>query len=89
MSRVTVVQVGLGTVGGEVISQIVANRERWQNVLGRDVRIGAVIGMIDLSKLFNKEVGFALSLIFLPFIFDPLLAFGNATYVGPPPPRLG
>ena len=51
--------------------------------------IGAVIGMIDLSKLFNKEVGFALGLIFLPFIFYPLLAFGNATYVGPPPPRLG
>ena len=45
--------------------------------------------MIDLSKLFNKEVGFALGLIFLPFIFYPLLAFGNATYVGPPPPRLG
>ena len=44
MSRVTVVQVGLGTVGGEVISQIVANRERWQSALGRDVRIGAVIG---------------------------------------------
>lgn len=44
MSRVTVVQVGLGTVGGEVISQIVANREHWQRELGRDVRIGAVIG---------------------------------------------
>ncbi len=44
MSRVTVVQIGLGTVGGEVISQIVANRARWQNALGRDVRIGAVIG---------------------------------------------
>jgi len=41
---VTVVQIGLGTVGGEVISQIVANRERWQQDLGRDVRIGAVIG---------------------------------------------
>lgn len=44
MSRVTVVQIGLGTVGGEVISQVVANRERWRSVLGRDVQIGAVIG---------------------------------------------
>lgn len=44
MGQVTVVQVGLGTVGGAVISQIVANRERWQRSLGRDIRIGAVIG---------------------------------------------
>jgi hypothetical protein len=51
--------------------------------------IGSIVGMIDLAKLFNKDVGFAIGLILLPFIFYPVLAFGNATYVGPPPPRLG
>jgi len=41
----------------------------------------AVLYWIDLGKLFNKS----------PFhgFLTPLLAFGDATYVGPPPPRLG
>jgi len=35
----------------------------------------------DLGKLFNKT--------FLHGLLTPLLAFGDATYVGPPPPHLG
>lgn len=35
-----------------------------------------------LSKKFGKEIGFTLGLIFLPFIFYPILAFGSATYEG-------
>ena len=45
--------------------------------------------MYDLARLFGKELGYALGLIFLPFIFLPLLAFGDATYQGPPAPNLG
>lgn len=45
MSRVTLVQVGMGTVGGETIEQVVANRDRWWRDQGLDVRIGAVIGL--------------------------------------------
>ena len=45
MSRVTAVQVGMGTVGGETIEQIIANRDRWWADYGLDVRIGAVIGL--------------------------------------------
>ena len=45
MSRVTLVQVGMGTVGGEVIEQVIANRDRWWDAHGLDVRIGAVIGL--------------------------------------------
>ena len=45
MSRVTLVQVGMGTVGGEVIEQAVANRDRWWDAYGLEVRIGAVIGL--------------------------------------------
>jgi len=33
-----------------------------------------------LSKSFGKGVGFTLGLIFLPFIFLPILAFGSAQY---------
>ncbi len=45
MSRITLVQVGMGTVGGETIEQVVANRDRWWADQGLDVRIGAVIGL--------------------------------------------
>ena len=45
MSRVTLVQVGMGTVGGETIEQVIANRDRWWREQGLDVRIGAVIGL--------------------------------------------
>jgi Family of unknown function (DUF5684) len=38
---------------------------------------------IDLAKSFGKDVAYALGLIFLPFIFLPMLGFGKATYVGP------
>src|SRR5215207_2228981 len=45
VSRVTLVQVGMGTVGGEAIEQVIANRDRWWDAHGLDVRIGAVIGL--------------------------------------------
>lgn len=45
MSRVTLVQVGMGTVGGETIEQVIANRDRWWQDHGLDVRVGAVIGL--------------------------------------------
>ena len=36
-----------------------------------------------LSKSFGKDAGFTVGLIFLPFVFYPLLAFGKAEYIGP------
>src|SRR5215213_2359225 len=45
VSRVTLVHVGMGTVGGEAIEQSIANRDRWWDAHGLDVRIGAVIGL--------------------------------------------
>ena len=35
----------MGTVGGETIEQVIANRDRWWESHGLDVRIGAVIGL--------------------------------------------
>ncbi len=34
----------------------------------------------ELSKSFGQNIGFTLGLIFLPFIFFPMLAFGNYAY---------
>ena len=44
MRRVTLVQVGIGTVGGEVIRQVLANRDRWRDRLDLEVTVGAVVG---------------------------------------------
>jgi hypothetical protein len=33
-----------------------------------------------LAKSFNKSTGFALCLAFLPFVFYPILAFGDSKY---------
>jgi hypothetical protein len=35
-----------------------------------------------ISKKFGKDVGFTLGLIFLSFIFWPILGFGDAKYEG-------
>ncbi|MGZ7032929.1 MAG: DUF5684 domain-containing protein, partial [Thermoanaerobaculia bacterium] len=35
-----------------------------------------------LAKNFGKGAGFALGMVFLPFIFLPLLAWGDARYQG-------
>jgi len=35
---------------------------------------------IELAKVFGKGVGFALGLVFLPFVFYPVLGFGSAQY---------
>ncbi len=44
--------------------------------------IGIIIA-IDLAKSFAKSTGFAVGLIFLNFIFIPILGFGESRYVGP------
>jgi hypothetical protein len=43
----------------------------------------SVILMIELAKAFGKDVGFAIGLILLPFIFFLILGFGSAKYIGP------
>ena len=34
-----------------------------------------------LSRAFGKDVGFTVGLLFVPYIFYPILAFGDAKYV--------
>lgn len=45
--------------------------------------IFAIILCLDLAKAFGKGVGFAIGIIFLGFIFIPILGFGDAQYQGP------
>ncbi|MGB0385376.1 MAG: DUF5684 domain-containing protein [Ardenticatenaceae bacterium] len=43
----------------------------------------AIMIYIDLAKSFGKSTLFGLGLIFLSFIFIPILGFGDAEYRGP------
>lgn len=47
-----------------------------------NVVIGIIV-LLDLAKVFGKSSGFGVGLIFLAFIFIPILAFGDARYLGP------
>jgi ABC-type sulfate transport system permease subunit len=48
------------------------------------VNIVVGIWMINLlSKSYGQSEGFTIGLIFLPFIFYPVLGFGNYRYLGP------
>ena len=46
--------------------------------------IAVILVCIELAKRFGKGVGFGIGLAFLPFIFYPILGFGDATYGGAP-----
>lgn len=43
----------------------------------------AILVALGVAANFGKGAGFGIGLFFLPFIFYPILAFGDATY-GPP-----
>lgn len=45
--------------------------------------IFAIATNIKLARTFGKSGGYAAGLIFLAFIFLPMLAFGSAQYLGP------
>jgi Family of unknown function (DUF5684) len=38
---------------------------------------------IAVAKSFGKDTGFGIALVFLGFIFFPILGFGDAKYIGP------
>jgi hypothetical protein len=45
--------------------------------------IAAILVFVALAKSFGKSTGFAMGLLFLGFIFFPILGFGDARYIGP------
>lgn len=68
-----------------VITQIVG-RPWWWLILMCIPFIQVIFMIIicnDLSKAFGRGIGTTLGLIFLGFIFIPILGFGSAQYQGP------
>jgi hypothetical protein len=45
--------------------------------------IPSIVIPLDVAKSFGKDALFGIGIIFLPFVFFPVLAFGDARYVGP------
>ena len=62
---------------------MIAGKPGWWLILYLIPLVNIVIGIlvaIDIAKNFGKDAAFGLGLVFLGFIFYPILAFGSATY---------
>jgi positive regulator of sigma E activity len=73
----------------------IAGKPGWWLILYFIPLVNLIIGIIvivALAQSFGKGAGFAVGMIFLGIIFYPILAFGDARYLGPrgaapaPPP---
>jgi ABC-type sulfate transport system permease subunit len=61
----------------------VAGKSGWWVLLMMIPCVGFIFGIlvtVGVAQNFGKGIGFALGLIFLPFIFYPILGFGDASY---------
>jgi len=65
-----------------VLVEIIAKPMWWVALLLLCGPIGWIMASLELAKVFGKETGFAIGLMFLPFIFVPMLGFGDARYQG-------
>lgn len=45
----------------------------------------SIIVYLELAKVFGKGAGFGVGMLLLPFVFFPILGFGDATYTAPTP----
>jgi hypothetical protein len=68
------------------IMQQIVGRETWWLIFlfipGLQIVWTIVIGL-DMAKSFGKETLWAIGLILFPYVFYPLLGFGDSKYVGP------
>ncbi len=63
----------------------IAGRPWWWLLLMFIPFVGIIICFIisiDIARCFGKGAGFGVGLSFLPFIFFPILAFGDAKFTG-------
>jgi chromate transport protein ChrA len=68
------------------VAVTIAGRPWWWLLLWFIPFVNFIIGIIvflDIAKKFGKGTGFGVGLFFLPFIFFPILGFGDARYQGP------
>ena len=69
-----------------IVELEIIGRPWWWLLLMLVPLVNVVIGIIilfDLAKVFGKGTGFGFGLLFLSFIFIPMLALGDARYLGP------
>jgi uncharacterized membrane protein YhaH (DUF805 family) len=65
----------------------IAGKPGWWIILCLIPFVSFIIGIIlcvNVAEKFGKGVGYAIGLILLPFIFVPMLGFGDAQYQGGP-----
>ena len=59
----------------------------WIPILGWILSVAVfvlyLLGCLDMAKCFGKGGGFGIGLWLLPFVFAPILGFGDAQYLGP------
>jgi len=67
----------------------------WMNIIGQPASrvifhlipfVNIYFGIVDtlaLLRCFGKDVGFLIGMLFLPFVFWPILGFGSAQYTPP------
>ncbi len=68
-----------------VVMMRVAGRPGWWVILSFIPVVNFVVGIIvllDVARAFGKGAGFAIGMLFLSFIFFPILGFGSAQYRG-------
>jgi hypothetical protein len=67
----------------------IVGRESWWIILWLIPCVNIVVAIVvslDLAKVFGRSAAYGVGLAFLPFIFYPMLAFGDARYQGDAPP---
>ena len=70
-----------------IVTLDIIGKPMWWFVLCIIPGVNFIVGIIialELAKCFGKDTVYGLGLFFLPFIFGPLLAFGDAQYIGKP-----
>jgi hypothetical protein len=68
-----------------VVAMRVAQRPGWWAILLFIPVVSLIVGIVvalDIARLFGRSAAFAIGLIFLSFIFVPILGFGSARYQG-------
>jgi hypothetical protein len=66
-----------------VVLMRVVRRPAWWVILMFIPIVSLIVGIVialDLARVFGKSAAFAVGLIFLGFIFVPILGFGSARY---------
>ena|SRR5436305_516286 len=77
---------GIVPIYNAIVLLEIVGRPLWWIVLLLVPCVNFVVGImlcLDVAKSFGKTPAFGIGLAFLGFIFFPLLAFGDARYVGP------